>query len=179
MTLGENLQNLRKEKGLSQEEVAQTLFVTRQTISKWETDKAEPGVSNLKALAGLYTVPLERLMEGEEHASRDWPLGFFSYVWLVLFRAVVVLIALWMTNGNWGQYGVPYHLVIMVMGLWLRYPAMWVILLVSEGLTALYGLNMLAGGHQNPEGILGFAAALMFSFLLSRKTIRREFYRSR
>lgn len=57
MTLGENLQNLRKEKGLSQEEVAQTLFVTRQTISKWETDKAEPGVSNLKALAGLYTVP--------------------------------------------------------------------------------------------------------------------------
>lgn len=104
MTLGENLQKLRNEKGLSQEEVAQALFVTRQTISKWETDKAEPGVSNLKALAGLYTVSLERLMEGEEHTSRDWQLGFFPYVWLVLFRAVVVLIALWMTNGNWGQY---------------------------------------------------------------------------
>ena len=73
MTLGENLQNLRKEKGLSQEEVAQSLFVTRQTISKWETDKAEPGVSNLKALAGLYTVPLERLMEGEELAA--WVLS--------------------------------------------------------------------------------------------------------
>lgn len=54
MTLGENLQRLRKEQGLSQEDVAQALFVTRQTISKWETDKAEPGVDNLKALADLY-----------------------------------------------------------------------------------------------------------------------------
>lgn len=179
MTLGENLQRLRREKGLSQEDVAQALFVTRQTISKWETDKAEPGVGNLKALAGLYGVTLEQLTEGEERAPRDWPVGFSPYAWLVLFRASTVFAASCMTNGNWGQYGVPYHLVIMVMGLWLRYPAMWVILLVSEGLTALYGLNMLAGGHQNPEGILGFAAALLFSFLLSRKTIRREFHRSR
>ena len=61
MTLGENLQNLRKEKGLSQEEVARALFVTRQTISKWETDKAEPGVGNLKALADLYGVTLDQL----------------------------------------------------------------------------------------------------------------------
>ena len=179
MTLGENLQRLRREKGLSQEDVAQALFVTRQTISKWETDKAEPGVGNLKTLAGLYGVTLEQLTEGEERAPRDWPVGFSPYAWLVLFRASIVFAASCMTNGNWGQYGVPYHLVIMVMGLWLRYPAMWVILLVSEGLTALYGLNMLAGGHQNPEGILGFAAALLFSFLLSRKTIRQEFHRSR
>lgn len=179
MTLGENLQRLRKEKGLSQEDVAQALFVSRQTISKWETDKAEPGVGNLKALAGLYEVTLEKLTEGEERVPKDWPVGFFPYVWLVLFRGVVVFYALWMTNGDLGQYGVPYHLVIMVMGLWLRYPAMWVILLVSEGLTALYGLSVLSGGHQEPEGILGFAAALAFSFLLSRKTIRKEFHVSR
>ena len=179
MTLGENLQRLRKEKGLSQDEVAQALFVSRQTISKWETDKAEPGVGNLKALAGLYGVPLDRLMEGEESTPRDWPLGFFPYVWLVFFRFLVVFAAVLMTNGDWNQYGVPYHLVIMVMGLWLRYPAMWVILLVSEGLTALYGLNMISGGHQTPEGILGFLAALAFSFLLSRRTIRQEFHVSR
>ena len=61
MTLGENLQRLRKEKGLSQEDVARALFVSRQTISKWETDKAEPGVDNLKALADLYEVTLDQL----------------------------------------------------------------------------------------------------------------------
>ena len=43
MTLGENLQRLRKEKGLSQEDVAQALFVTRQTISKWETGQGRAG----------------------------------------------------------------------------------------------------------------------------------------
>ena len=61
MTLGENLQRLRKEKGLSQEDVARALFVSRQTISKWETDKAEPGVDNLKVLADLYEVTLDQL----------------------------------------------------------------------------------------------------------------------
>ena len=61
MTLGENLQRLRKEKELSQEDVARALFVSRQTISKWETDKAEPGVDNLKALADLYEVTLDQL----------------------------------------------------------------------------------------------------------------------
>lgn len=61
MTLGENLQRLRKEKELSQEDVARALFVSRQTISKWETDKAEPGVDNLKALADLYEVALDQL----------------------------------------------------------------------------------------------------------------------
>ena len=62
MTLGENLQRLRKEKGLSQEDVAQALFVSRQSISKWETDKAELGVDNLKALANLYEVTLDHLI---------------------------------------------------------------------------------------------------------------------
>ena len=43
MTLGENLQRLRKEKGLSQEDVARALFVSRQTISKWETGQGRAG----------------------------------------------------------------------------------------------------------------------------------------
>ncbi len=64
MTLGENLQRLRKEKELSQEDVARALFVSRQTISKWETDKAEPGVDNLKVLADLYEVTLDQLASG-------------------------------------------------------------------------------------------------------------------
>lgn len=65
MTLGENLRLLRREKGLSQEQVAQTLFVARQTISKWENGQAEPGVESLKALAKLYGVSLDRLVGAE------------------------------------------------------------------------------------------------------------------
>ena len=50
MTLGENLQKLRAAKGLSQQDVARTLYVSRQSVSKWENDAAEPGVENLQAL---------------------------------------------------------------------------------------------------------------------------------
>ena len=69
MTLGENLQNLRKEAGLSQEQVAQQLFVSRQTVSKWENNLAEPGVENLKTLARLFGVTLDQLI-GLETASQ-------------------------------------------------------------------------------------------------------------
>lgn len=61
MTLGENLQKLRKSAGLSQEEVAGRLFVSRQSVSKWENGQAEPGVENLKALAVLYGVTMDQL----------------------------------------------------------------------------------------------------------------------
>ena len=61
MTLGENLQQLRKSAGLSQEEVAGRLFVSRQSVSKWENGQAEPGVENLKALAALYGVTMDQL----------------------------------------------------------------------------------------------------------------------
>lgn len=65
MTLGENLQKLRAAKGLSQQDVARTLYVSRQSVSKWENDAAEPGVENLKALAKLFGVTLDRLLLAE------------------------------------------------------------------------------------------------------------------
>lgn len=54
MTLGENLKRLRKDRGLSQDEAARKLFLSRQSVSKWELDRSEPGVENLKALSRLY-----------------------------------------------------------------------------------------------------------------------------
>lgn len=75
MTLGENLQRLRKEKGLSQEEVAQALFVSRQSVSKWETDKAEPGVKALKGLGRLYGVTLDELVGAAEDCEQEKKTG--------------------------------------------------------------------------------------------------------
>ena len=64
MNFHENLQRLRKQAGLSQEEVAQKLFLSRQSISKWENGGAEPGIENLKALAKLYGVDPGDLLRG-------------------------------------------------------------------------------------------------------------------
>ena len=66
MTLGENLQRLRKEKGLSQEDVARALFVSRQTISKWENDLCLPDLENFRKICHLYQVDFNEILgEGD------------------------------------------------------------------------------------------------------------------
>ncbi len=63
MSLGNNLFKARKKKGLSQEEVAERLGVSRQTISKWETDETLPDIRQSKSLATLYGLSLDELIE--------------------------------------------------------------------------------------------------------------------
>lgn len=63
MSLGANLFNARKKRGLSQEEVAEKLGVSRQTISKWELDETLPDICQSKKLANLYRLSLDELIE--------------------------------------------------------------------------------------------------------------------
>lgn len=63
MNLGENLFKARKQSGLSQEEVAEKLGVSRQTISKWELDETLPDIRQSKKLASLYHLSLDELIE--------------------------------------------------------------------------------------------------------------------
>ncbi|MEG0507129.1 MAG: helix-turn-helix transcriptional regulator [Longicatena sp.] len=63
MYLGNNLFNARKAKGLSQESVAEKLGVSRQTISKWESDETLPDIRQSKRLALLYGLSLDELIE--------------------------------------------------------------------------------------------------------------------
>lgn len=63
MTLGTNFFNARKKRGLSQEEVAEKLGVSRQTISKWELDETLPDINQSKKLAVTYKVSLDELIE--------------------------------------------------------------------------------------------------------------------
>lgn len=62
MNLGNNLFNARKKSGLSQEDVAEKLGVSRQTISKWETDETLPDIQQAKRLALLYNLSLDELI---------------------------------------------------------------------------------------------------------------------
>ncbi len=63
MTLGNNFYTARKKQGLSQEEVAEKLGVSRQTISKWELDETLPDINQSKKLAAAYKVSLDELIE--------------------------------------------------------------------------------------------------------------------
>lgn len=66
MNLGQRLLELRKSKQLSQEEVAFKLNVTRQTVSKWETDQSTPDFDKIIPLCELYGITTEELLTGKK-----------------------------------------------------------------------------------------------------------------
>lgn len=68
MTLGERIAVLRKEKGLSQEVLGEQVGVSRQAVSKWESDRALPDVNNCVAMSRVFGITLAQLLELEEAA---------------------------------------------------------------------------------------------------------------
>ena len=66
MEFHNKLQALRKQKGLTQEELAEALFVSRTAVSKWESGRGYPNIDSLKAIAKFYRVTIDELLSGEE-----------------------------------------------------------------------------------------------------------------
>ena len=66
MEFHEKLQALRKKRGLTQEELAAALFVSRTAVSKWESGRGYPSIDSLKAIARFYSVTIDELLSGEE-----------------------------------------------------------------------------------------------------------------
>ena len=66
MEFHEKLQVLRKQKGLTQEELAEALFVSRTAISKWEYGRGYPNIDSLKAIATFFSVTIDELLSSEE-----------------------------------------------------------------------------------------------------------------
>lgn len=69
MELHEKLQTLRKQKGLTQEELAGELFVSRTAISKWESGRGYPSIDSLKAISGFFSITIDELLSGDELLS--------------------------------------------------------------------------------------------------------------
>lgn len=66
MELNEKLQELRKKKGLTQEELAQALYVSRTAISKWESGRGYPNLDSLKGISKFFGVTVDELLSGDE-----------------------------------------------------------------------------------------------------------------
>lgn len=66
MEFNEKLQELRKQKGLTQEELSEILFVSRTAVSKWESGRGMPSIESLKAISKFFAVSLDDLLSSEE-----------------------------------------------------------------------------------------------------------------
>jgi transcriptional regulator with XRE-family HTH domain len=69
MTIGKRIALLRKEKGLTQEELAQHMGVSPQAVSKWENDQTCPDISALPKLARLFGVTVDELLSGKQELA--------------------------------------------------------------------------------------------------------------
>lgn len=149
MNFHENLQRLRKQAGLSQEEVAQKLFLSRQSISKWENGGAEPGIENLKALAKLYGVTVDELVGNEQledttEENEQKADGTWIYAALLTIR-IGFLIGLLITCAAYGYrvkdvwYAFP-DLFLLIVGVWITHPYMWVLLICTQLFEAVFGM---------------------------------------
>ena len=71
MTLGQNIYNLRKKNNLSQGDLAERLDVSRQSVSKWETDASVPDLDKLVGMSEVFGVTLDELIKGDAEASEE------------------------------------------------------------------------------------------------------------
>ena len=66
MEFNEKLQELRKQKGLTQEELAEKLYVSRTAVSKWESGRGYPNIDSLKEIAKFFSVTVDELLSPNE-----------------------------------------------------------------------------------------------------------------
>ena len=74
--LKDALAQLRRERGLTQEELASRLYITRQAVSRWETGATEPSIDMIKLIARELEVPVMRLLDMPEHYCQSCGMMF-------------------------------------------------------------------------------------------------------
>lgn len=108
MTLGERIRGERKKRGLSQEELADILNVSRQAITKWETDRGIPDIANLIRISEEFEISLDELIKGDNSVKRkiiyDNSMKRWHLLVVVYLLAIVAYVA----------YFALYHKIIMV-----------------------------------------------------------------
>ena len=150
MTTGNRISQLRKNKGYTQEYVAQCLDVSRQAVFKWEKDQTRPDTANLIALAELLDTGVEYLINGtppktDNSGERYFrasliPLFLILLCWIIGLLSGVYTDMVQIPLGNGIRMGVPF----LMYG-----PSPFAIVLVSVGIVSfLLLLVLLFLGHQ-------------------------------
>ena len=100
MELGTQIRKYRNERTLSQEALAEKVYVSRQTVSNWENDKSYPDVKSLMLLSEVFEVSLDQLIKGDVEIMKEQidqidqtdqkRFGRLSNIFTILFLAVLI-----------------------------------------------------------------------------------------
>ena len=109
MEFGKQIKKLRQEAQLSQEELAERIYVSRQTISNWENDKSYPDVNSLVLLSETFQISLDKLIKGDIEVMKDViqkeeieKMNRYGKIYTILLIATAVsAVPLFMLLGVW------------------------------------------------------------------------------
>ena len=156
MTLGEKLKSARKRAALTQEELAEKLMVSRQAITKWESDKGMPDIENLKRLSKLLDVSIDYLLDNGEvidlTVTRE-PINLKNYHYKCSFK------------GRWVKKVGKKDMIVRE-----KFP--------DATIHALTGKQKLTRGEKATENVLGWGFGLFGvpDFINGTKNTDKEFY---
>ena len=141
MEFNEKLQELRKSKGMTQEELAQALYVSRTAVSKWESGRGYPSIDSLREISRFFGVTIDELICSEEMISvaedekRTYTERYLSFVCGALdFLTAILLFLPAFGNGSDAPAAVS---VLQLIGVrsWIR-----IVFIVLLSITGLNGL---------------------------------------
>jgi len=179
MEFHEKLQQLRKQKDLTQEQLAQQLFVSRTAISKWESGRGYPNLESLKGISKLFSVSIDELLSNDEliELAQTEKRDTISKVSVLVFGAMDLITLAFLFLPLSGQQDGPYIRAVAL--LWnpefsalLRF--LYFIPLAIISLFGLFELVTASGEHEKwlplcvPCSMMLYAVAILV-FALSRQ----------
>lgn len=157
ITLGEKLKSARKSAGLTQEQLAEKLLVSRQAITKWEADKGIPDIENLKKLSKLLNISIDYLLDSGESID------------LSIMREEINLDAYTYTRkikGRWNKKAGKKDIIVME-----KYP--------DAEIHCLVGKQILSREEKVTDNAIGWLTTAPFGipdFINGIKNVDKEFY---
>lgn len=178
MEFSEKLQELRKSRGLTQEELAASLFVSRTAVSKWESGRGYPGIDSLKEISRFFSVTIDELICPEEiiSAAEDEKKACLGKYLALICGTLDILPLLLLFIPLFGN-GTDQASAVTLPGLTGITPWIKTVFILIVGLTVLNGVCGLIVSHfDKPDWerhriVTGLALSLIGSavFILTRQ----------
>ena len=120
MELGNRIKKFREKINLSQEELADKIYTSRQTISNWENDKTYPDINSLKLLSNIFDVSLDNLIEGDIESMKKKVLGtdikeFKILSWIFTIEMLVMILSAYPLMKFAGIFGIIIWILIAII----------------------------------------------------------------
>ncbi|WP_349947508.1 helix-turn-helix transcriptional regulator [Lacrimispora sp. BS-2] len=165
MEFNEKLQQLRKQRNLTQEQLAEQLYVSRTAISKWESGKGYPNIESLKGISKLFDVSIDELLSGDELISiaatenRSNLSKVFGFIYAVLDIMAIAFILLPLYGQPVGTHIQAVNLLMYTNNTQAILTCYWVIFITLTGL----GITQFVFSYLEKEKLRGIISKTSFA----------------